>query len=331
MGPDLILLGIGVVIIVLRIYMRVTTFGWKGLMADDYLMLAVVAPYSALAVAMHISICVCKGLSNDRMTAEQRGSLEPGSEEYSLRIRGAKFVLFSQVLYVLTMWLTKAAMLAFYKRLTDRFGAYRTRIHVGFLLLGVTWLADFLATMLSCQPFYKNWQINPDPGRQCYPDSAPYNPYGTLCLNITTSLYILFVPLPILWMADTKFWKKLGLVLLISGNGFVIVAACLRSIYMLTTPEDDGEPALRDRWKLQVCFVALVTTNLPLFFPFISRWISLLIGARPTSPQLRTITTTELSPGSTAFKSRRFSRADSGVFAEKDPQAASKAHAANTV
>lgn len=48
----------------------------------------------------------------------------------------------------------------------DRFGAYRWRIRVGFLLLGTTWLVNFLFVMLDCRPFSSNWQIQPDPGRE---------------------------------------------------------------------------------------------------------------------------------------------------------------------
>ncbi|KAI6091284.1 hypothetical protein F4821DRAFT_281210 [Hypoxylon rubiginosum] len=315
MEASFILLGIGLAIIALRMYMRITIFGWRGLMVDDYLMLLVVAPYSAVTVLVYLSIVECNGLANDRMTPEERGSLIPGSEEWLSRTLGAKLVVWSRLSYLLTLWLTKAAMLAFYQRLTDRFGAYRWRIRVGFLLLGTTWLVNFLFVMLDCRPFSSNWQIQPDPGPHCYRSSESYKLFVLLSFNVATSLYVLAVPLPILWWADTKFWKKLGLVLLISGNGFVITIACLRAFF-LTTTQRSG-PAQADKWALNVCFVAVATTNLPLFFPIISRWI-IALTAHSTNRQLRTISIRNCSLTITTRNGPGRRRTDSGVGLENE-------------
>ncbi|KAI4869970.1 hypothetical protein F4820DRAFT_470104 [Hypoxylon rubiginosum] len=148
----------------------------------------------------------------------------------------------------------------------------------------------------------------------CYPASSPNGLLGTLGLNIITSLYVLFVPIPILWMANIKWWKKLGLVLLISGNGFVIAVACLRVFFLLTCRRNDPEQA--GRWALHVCFVAVVTINLPLFFPLINRWITTMVAVQPTFRRLRTISVWEQTPSSTEPKSYKRRRVDSGVGLE---------------
>lgn len=147
--------------------------------------------YSALAACTYTAQVTCQGLANDDMTDEQREALDPNSAEYSMRVLGAKIEIVSRVLYIVVLWLTKAAMLAFCRRLTvsshftanvkdhkcmltsslsqERLGKYKMRIRIGIVLLATSWLADFLITMLNCRPFPMNWQIYPDPGRMCNP------------------------------------------------------------------------------------------------------------------------------------------------------------------
>jgi uncharacterized oligopeptide transporter (OPT) family protein len=43
---------------------------------------------------------------------------------------------------------------------------YRMPIWIGFGLVGTTIIASILAILLSCLPFEKYWQINPDPGSE---------------------------------------------------------------------------------------------------------------------------------------------------------------------
>ncbi|KAI1453122.1 hypothetical protein F4805DRAFT_386755 [Annulohypoxylon moriforme] len=303
-----ILLGISTAIIALRMYVRVAAVGWIGLWADDWIMILVVLTYSALAANTYIALVKCKGLANDDMTPEKRESLDPQSEEFSLRVLGAKIEIVSRVIYIVVLWMTKAAMLAFCRRLTERLGKYKKRIRFGFALLAATWLADFLITMFNCRPFPRNWQIYPDPGPTCYPATSPYGVYGTLSLNIATSLYVFFVPLPILWMANIKLWKKIGLILLVSANCFVIAVAILRAYLILTAQTSGAKQA--SRWAYRVCFVAVVTTNLPLLFPLLRRLMSpVMKESRNTQQrQIRTITAWERTRELTKLNARRPSR-----------------------
>ena len=40
----------------------------------------------------------------------------------------------------------------------------QTRIKIGLVAVGVTYVVTILSILLGCQPLRKNWQINPDPG-----------------------------------------------------------------------------------------------------------------------------------------------------------------------
>lgn len=55
----------------------------------------------------------------------------------------------------------------------------------------------------------------------------------TVTLNIATDVYLLFIPLPMLWGARIKAVKKIGLIVLFSGAVFVMVAGLLRCILIL--------------------------------------------------------------------------------------------------
>ncbi|KAI0882930.1 uncharacterized protein GGS22DRAFT_190907 [Annulohypoxylon maeteangense] len=303
-----VLLWISSAIIALRMWVRVAAVGWTGLWADDWIMILVVLTYSALAASTYVALVTCKGLANDDMSPDQRESLDPQGEEYTLRVLGAKIEIVSRVLYTVVLWLTKAAMLAFCRRLTERLGKYKTRIRVGFALLAASWIADFLITMFNCRPFPMNWQVYPDPGPTCYPATAPYGLYGTLSLNIITSLYVFFVPLPILWMANIKLWKKIGLILLVSANCFVIAVAILRAYLILSAHTSGAKQA--SRWAYRVCFVAVVTTNLPLLFPLLRRLMHpVMKESRSTQQrQIRTITVWERTRERTKMHTRRPSR-----------------------
>jgi hypothetical protein len=67
--------------------------------------------------------------------------------------------------------------------------------------------------------------------------------------NVATDLYIISVPLPMLWGSSLKPLKKVGLMILFSGGLFVVVCATLRCVLIVLvrhlhylfvlTPESD--------------------------------------------------------------------------------------------
>jgi hypothetical protein len=128
-----------------------------------------------------------RGLANNGMTDEQRRTLDPMSEEYRLRVGGSKTQLVGWSLYISLLWMLKLCMCHFYSRLTlvsstrssyacyysthwltvyyrSRLQYLQTRVRIGYILIGATYVATLLSTLLGCQTFQKNWQIHPDPG-----------------------------------------------------------------------------------------------------------------------------------------------------------------------
>ncbi|KAI1334943.1 hypothetical protein F5Y15DRAFT_399780 [Xylariaceae sp. FL0016] len=295
MFEQFVLLAIGLGVIGLRTYARARITGVKNLAADDYVMLLAAIPYTAEAILAYLLLTKWYNRTNNRMSAAERIALDPHGEEFALRVGGSKAAIANYILYTLLIWMMKIAMLVFFLRLTNRLGKYTRRIYFGFVLAGVSWISVLMNILLSCHPFPRYWQINPDPGMYCHASVSPANLFVTLALNVSTDIYILGIPLPLLWMASIKFWKKLGLIILVSGSLFVICIGCLRCYLIFSSVETGVDRA--SRWTVRVTFVSVVTTNLPLLFPLIRRWFNaplrLLFGARVKDPnmrQLRTIT-----------------------------------------
>lgn len=51
--------------------------------------------------------------------------------------------------------------------------------------------------------------------------------------NVTTDLYIISIPVPMLWTSSLKPVKKIGLMILFSGGLFVVVCATLRCVLIV--------------------------------------------------------------------------------------------------
>ncbi|KAK4442079.1 hypothetical protein QBC34DRAFT_313847 [Podospora aff. communis PSN243] len=296
------LLGVGLLFIGLRSYVRITTVGWKGLQADDYLMWVAAAAYSAETALAYTVGAYWKGLANNNMTEKQRAALDPNSEEWLLRVNGSKTQVAGWSVYTFLLWVIKAAMCSFYLRLTEGL-EFRMRIYAGFGLIVSTWIAVLFSILFGCgADFQKNWQIHPDPGNFCQPAISKVDIFVTLILNVITDIYLMSIPIPMLWRASLRPVKKAGLILLFSGGIFVMIAGILRCILILKDQVNGAQQA--GSWAVRETFVAVITSNLPMIFPLVNRWGKPLLGS------LRTL-------GSTAGKLSGMSRThDSkpGVF-----------------
>ncbi|KAI4102008.1 MAG: hypothetical protein L6R37_004673 [Teloschistes peruensis] len=134
------LLGVGITVVALRTYARLTSVGIRKFMLDDYLMLLAVVSSSFQSIEFRRIVCQSNyqlqvvygletgaaysvgarfhGLANNSMMDEQRRTLSPNSPEYGLRVGGSKLQLIGWSLYTLLLWLLKLCINIFYTRLT---------------------------------------------------------------------------------------------------------------------------------------------------------------------------------------------------------------------
>lgn len=268
-----ILMALGVMVVALRSYARISTTGWRKLGLDDVLMVVARAAF-AIETGLAYTTSVCwHGLANNGMTAEQRRLLDPNSDEYAWRVGGSKTQVAGWQVYTTVLWTVKLAVFCFYLRLMHGLLS-RARICLSFALLLATWLAVVLTLLLSCRPLARYWQIQPDPGSLCRPATSPLNIFTVLILNILTDLYLMSIPLPLLWSSSFSPLKKAGLTLLFSGGAFVICAGTARCVLILRHPVSGAQKS--GSWAVRETFVAIVTANMPLVVPLVRRWAVVL-------------------------------------------------------
>jgi len=68
----------------------------------------------------------------------------------------------------------------------------------------------------------------------CQPAVSNQIVWVYLSFNVATDLYLLSIPVPMLWQSSLKPMKKVGLIVLFSGGLFVVMCAILRCVYIVT-------------------------------------------------------------------------------------------------
>ncbi|KAK4232986.1 hypothetical protein C8A03DRAFT_39341 [Achaetomium macrosporum] len=255
------LLSLVLAIVILRTFVRLRNVGFRGLQLDDYLMpVAGILCIVDLVAAIYV-VSAADGLTNSYMTDEQRASLSPDSEEYAKRVLGSKIQVFGWPIYVATLWAIKLCVAVFYSRLTTKLAHWKMRVYVAYGLIGVTWVVTTCILLFGCWPMSKYWQIYPDPGI-CQPTNSNLYVLTVLITDVVTDLYLLSIPLPLLWAINISLKKKLSLTLLFSGVAFVVMAAIIRGVVVLTSGPEGAVTG--SSWAIREEFVSIVVSNLPI-------------------------------------------------------------------
>ncbi|KAL4817640.1 hypothetical protein BDW67DRAFT_183446 [Aspergillus spinulosporus] len=265
------LLALAIVAIALRVVARWVIAGPKNFQLDDYLM-----PLAGVVYGLETGAAYCvgawwMGLANNAMTDAQRLELSqhPNSEEYRLRVGGSKTQVLGWSLYTTLLWLLKACMAVFYSRLTAGLINMRIRVQIAYALIGATYIAVICSILFGCHPMHKNWQIYPNPGNYCQPAVSKIDVYVTVTLNVATDIYLLTIPMPILFKARLPFREKLELLVLFSGGIFVMAAGILRCVLIVTAGANGAQQA--GSWACRETFVAVIIGNAPMIYPFLRR------------------------------------------------------------
>ncbi|KLJ06465.1 hypothetical protein EMPG_10141 [Blastomyces silverae] len=270
--------GFGVLITVLRTYARVKAVGFRDLRADDYLIWFAILLYSTQFTLAFFAVNHGQGLANNGMTDAARAALDPDSEEYQLRVFGSKIQVIGWTCYSCLICTLKMAMLVFYTRLMEGLSRrFSIRIWFGFGLVATTFLASVITIYAACRPVSKYWQINPDPGNECQGAVSRPVVFVTFIASVLTDIYLIMIPLPMLWGTRLKLARKIGATIVLGAGVFVLVCATLKTIFVEVDPIHGAE--LAGRWGTREAFVSVVTTNLPMMLPLVRMWLKPLLGS----------------------------------------------------
>ncbi|GAB7322998.1 hypothetical protein MBLNU13_g05525t1 [Cladosporium sp. NU13] len=201
------------------------------------------------------------------MTPEQRENLDTDSVEHYNRVWGSKIQVIGWSFYAAILWGLKVCITALHGRLTTGISHVQLRVRLAYGILLATYLGVALAILCSCQPFHHFWQVSPDPSQLCQATNAPVYVLVFLVTNVVTALYLLSIPLPLLWGMNIPLRRRLTLMLLFSGAGFIILASIIRAVTILTSVTEGAVSG--SSWAYRETFVAIVVTNLPIIHPLL--------------------------------------------------------------
>lgn len=82
-----------------------------------------------------------------------------------------------------------------------------------------------------------------------------------MILNVLTDMYLVAIPVSMLWGAQIPTYKKYGLIAIFSGAIFCMTAGLLRGILILKDPVSGTRDG--SAWACRESFVAFFTSNIP--------------------------------------------------------------------
>ncbi|RGP60312.1 hypothetical protein FLONG3_10920 [Fusarium longipes] len=268
------LLSLGLVTIATRIGVRTRQVGIAGWQLDDYLMPFTGLVFTAETIAAYLVGAKFQGLTNSYMTDNERANIDMSGEEHYNRVWGSKIQVIGWSFYACILWSLKFCVTAFYARLTSGLSHLKTRVTLAYIILGITYAVVALTILLSCQPFHHFWQVSPDPGLVCQPTKSPAYVLVVVIPNILTDIYLLSIPLPLLWGVNISLRRRLTLMLLFSGALFIMMAGTIRAVTILTAGPEGAVSG--SSWACRETFVAIVVTNLPIIQPLLRKGANLI-------------------------------------------------------
>ncbi|GIK05363.1 hypothetical protein Aspvir_009471 [Aspergillus viridinutans] len=251
--------GIGVLIILGRIFARWKVVGVKNWQGDDYFAIAALLFWTAELTMLEL---IGQHGANIGLTDAQRAAMTP--EQVESLVIGSKCLLAGWTCYVTLIWCLKACMLFFYNRLT--LGLMQQKlVKINAVVCLCSYVAVIFTIFFHCFPIQKHWQIYPDPGEQCTVDRINYLVLAVT--NVSTDAVLVSIPIPLLAKVRLALRRKLVIGVLLCGGVFVMCAALLRCILSLQSINSINTSTI---WAIRETFVALIAVNAPCIKPLFS-------------------------------------------------------------
>lgn len=128
------------------------------------------------------------------------------------------------------VYFAKAAILTLYLRIFTVKHVMRGLIYGGLIVLFLVYATFIPLTVVLCTP-RKGGAWNLVLLQKCKPTSIALVVQGVFCL--LSDIYILVLPLPVIWNLNLKPKKKIGLMVVFMSAGFGIIATALGLYYKI--------------------------------------------------------------------------------------------------
>lgn len=248
------LYSVGALWLLLRFAVRLRTVGVMGLQLDDgFAFVTLIAWTYTCAVT---EIMYHTGTNTDYSAAETALFNEDKFAEVEF---SSKLFLGSWYAYL------KGVVVMLYRRIfLELWQIYMLRFTIFLCLSGFT--ATTLAFSLSCLPYYQRWQLVPRPPLVC--TASPKILILASCLNATTDVFLLSIPVPLLWQLNKPLYIRFGIFALLA-SGLFVLAACITRVSLTVVPNMFVLNIAR--WGIREFCIAIVAVNSACLQPLFHR------------------------------------------------------------
>ncbi|KAL7772096.1 hypothetical protein CFE70_002049 [Pyrenophora teres f. teres 0-1] len=205
---ELTLLPIAMIVVFLRLWVRISWL--KKSWYDDYLMI----------VAMIFSIVIV--IMASQLYGWDRHAWDLTPHEMMV---GRQASIAGQTLFVLASSTVKMSILVSYFRIAPEKSLFRKLVWATFALVFAAFVVFMVALWVQC--IY--WELRSD-HRDCIPEGPPLVVQSVL--NVVTDFMIYALPVPTLFSLSLPWTQRIGLVILFSVGGVIVVASSFRAYWV---------------------------------------------------------------------------------------------------
>ncbi|KAK7545009.1 uncharacterized protein J3D65DRAFT_46371 [Phyllosticta citribraziliensis] len=160
------------------------------------------------------------------------GMAEPQRASPAGFIEMQKLIYPGSLFYTLSLWLIKAALVIFYKRLAGTTYPYLQKLYNATLVwLAVSWLVILFDTIFRCYPLSRSWSRE---GNTCPPSAGQINYWITILFNILTDVLIMCLPISMVLKLNLPTKQKFGVSCVFALGIIVIITSIIRAYYSHT-------------------------------------------------------------------------------------------------
>ncbi|KAL4790931.1 hypothetical protein BDV19DRAFT_393544 [Aspergillus venezuelensis] len=159
-----------------------------------------------------------------------QGMTTPADMTSQQMINMFKMIIPGSTLYVTSLWLIKASMVIFYKRLADR-TRYQTIYNITLVVLAAMWLALFFDIIFKCYPPSRQWTFVENAALACPQDQVDINYWLTILFNIFSDVFIICLPISQVARVKMPTKQKWGVMSVFMLGILVVITSIIRAIY----------------------------------------------------------------------------------------------------
>ncbi|KAG4031250.1 hypothetical protein MFRU_009g00410 [Monilinia fructicola] len=244
--------------VILRFYVRIRIQKFFG--PEDWLTVASITIHTALCGLLLRSLAFGLGAHIYNIDADYLDKL-------------AKYIFASEILYVITMAITKVSIGVYFLRLSNR----RYQFWIIYSVMAMTLLtssAYFIFVLLQCQPISYFWNMFSNGAGSCLSTSTRANvTYAHAAVSAVTDWAYGILPITFVWKMKMNPRTKLSVVLILSLGFFASTATLVRIYYinkLSQTTDYTWEGINLVKWSIVEPAIALTAASFATLRPLFS-------------------------------------------------------------